>query len=281
MLAAAVLLQASIAAPTFAPPLDTPLRVLVERSDSGPVSRHFTMERLVRFSRSGDGYVAKVLVLRAESSGAEAMSGMIDAGFSALRGTPIVFRLDASGALVSIDELAAVWERLCHGIGEVAANRRSLAADERKRLASRIAAPIGALPAEQQRALLGSLVTALIASEPAAPGVAPVKLPGASPFGRPATLEGTRRTRIAGALIEAVTLASADVSLPAERETPARSGSLALETIRSADPRTGLVASNVETLRTTTGTGSDARETLRVTRLSVQSAPPGAWPAGR
>jgi hypothetical protein len=179
--------------------------------------------------------------------------------------------------VVAIDEIADLWERVCQRVAEAAATRQSLPPGEAKTLAEHIAAPLRALPPERQRALLATLVTAAILSEPLDPAgtVAPVELPGASPFGAPLTLRGTRRSAAAGnGLIRTTTIASATTDLPARNGTPAASGLVALERVRTSDPRTGLIATALDTTRN----GIGARETLLVTRLRVERANPSDWP---
>jgi hypothetical protein len=274
MLLAAIALQASVAAPIFAPPVDTPLRILTERTEASP-ERHYRLERLVRFSKEGTGYRAEALVLGSASEAPQPLGNLVERGLSALAGRKIVLHLDAGGQVVAVDEIAALWERVCQRIADAAATRQSLPPGEAGKLADKVAAPLRALPPERQGALLATLVTAAIVSDPLDPigTAAPIKLPGTSPFGTPVMLEGIRRTAAAAnGLIRTTTLASATMPIPANGTSAA--GSVTLERIRTADPRTGLIAMGLDTLRNGTAT----RETLLVTRLSVERADPSDWP---
>jgi hypothetical protein len=222
MLFAAVLLQASIAAPAFAPPLGAPLRIVTERIETSPAERRYRLERLVRFSKEGTGYRAEAVLLTNASAAPEALGNLVERGLSALAGRTIVLHLDDRGQVTTVDEMAALWERVCQRIAEAAATRPGLPSVS---AAAKLVAPLRALPPERQRALLATLVTAAIMTDPReSPGsFTPVRLPGASPFGTPVTLEGTRRTATAdNGLIEASTTASATVDLRA----PARCRSI-------------------------------------------------------
>lgn len=277
MLLAAIALQASLAAPIFAPPTDAPLHIVTERTEVSSDERHYRLERLVRFSKEGTGYRAEALVLGSASEAPQVLGNLVERGLSALAGRKIVLHLDRSGRVVAIDEIADLWERVCQRVSDAAATRQSLAPGEAKMLAERIAAPLRALPPERQRALLATLVGAAILPEPLDPpgAVAPVELPGASPFGAPVTLRGTRRTAAAdNGLVRTTTLASATMDLPPRNGAPATSGSVALERIRTSDPRTGLISTGLDTTRNRAG----GRETLLVTRLRVERAHPADWP---
>lgn len=260
MLLAALVLQAS-AAP-FAPPLAAPLKVTSERSEGA--DRRYVMERLVRFARDGRGWRAEVRLLRAEGDAQEASGAMFEAGFAALAGRTIVFHLDAAGEVIAIDDMAALWEHFCARVAEMAVARKSLAAADRATLAARIAAPLRALPAERQRAMLGSLIASLVAEEGTMPGVEAVRVPGTSPFGGPLTLQGSRSTALLpGGLVRAVTRAEADIGAGGE------TGHVAIERTTEIDPRTGLIARSESVTRTRRG----ATEAMRSTILTVEAVP--------
>jgi hypothetical protein len=277
MLLAAMILQASVAAPIFAPPVNAPLRVVTERTETSPDERRYRLERLVRFGREDKGYRAEVIMLGSTSEAPHALGNLVERGLSALADRKIVLHLDDKGQIVAIDDMPTLWEMVCQRIADSAAARQ----DETARLAGRVATSLRALPPERQRALLATLVTALVSTEPidAIGAAAPVKLPGASPFGAPVTLEGTRRTVAAGnGLLRTTTIASATMALPARSDAPPGSGAISLERIRTFDPRTGMIESGLDTTRNTAGSGTTPRETLLVTRIRVEHAAPSDWP---
>jgi hypothetical protein len=281
MLLAAILLQAGIAAPAFAPPIDAPLRIVTERTETWPDERRYRLERLVRFSRENAGYRAEAILLGTTSTAPEELGNLVENGLSALAGRRIVLHLDSLGRVVAIDDMALLWEQVCRHIADAAAGRRSLASGEADALAVKLVTPLRALPAERQRTLLATLVTTAIMTDPVEPvgAVTPVRLPGASPFGAPITLEGTRHTAAAdNGLIRASTIASATVTVPARDSAPARSGTVSLERVRTFDPRTGMIATGLDTTRNASGEGVAARRTLIVTRLHVERARPSDWP---
>lgn len=268
-LLAAIILQAQAA--VFAPPLGVPIRVVTERTQGEDPSR-FTVhvERLVRFSRDGIGYRAEVVLTAASASPREDAGTMLQAGFAGLAGRTMVFRVDAAGKVVAVDDRQALWDRFCDSILAVIVARTGHGSQaEHVALAERMAAPLRGFSPERQQAMLGSLVSALVAEEPgAAPGTRPIRLPGNSPFGGKVELAGTRTVTPAG---HTTTRAAAEV--------PQQGGAhIELETEDDTDPRTGLVTAHAETLRTTIGEGANARTTERISTVRVTVDPATAWP---
>ncbi|OSZ63158.1 hypothetical protein CAP40_19115 [Sphingomonas sp. IBVSS2] len=248
MLLAAIVLQASTAG--FAPPLDAPRRVVTERRDD---ARIYRMERDVRFAREGTGYRAEVTLRAGVGETPDSTAAAYEAGFEAFAGKTIVFHLDPRGAVVAIDDMAALWERFCQRVADIAAARRTLAPTEREKLAARIAAPLRALPVERQRAMLGSLVVAVIADEAMTPGSTPVRLPGQSAYGGTTALEGQRTVvALPGGLLRSTVRADA--------------ADVAFERVTDMDPRTGLITRNSKTLRIRAG----GLEKVSVTSLTVE-----------
>lgn len=281
MLLAAIMLQAGIAAPAFTPPLGAPLRIVTERTETSPDVRQYRLERLVRFAREDKGYRAEAVLLRQSATAPVALANLVERGFAALAGRTIVVHLDDKGHVLAVDDMAALWDQVCQGVAEAAASRRTLPSGEADALAAKLVTPLRALPAERQRALLATLVTAAMMTDPWDPigSSAPVRLPGMSPFGTPVTLEGTRRTAAAqGGLLDTISLASATVALPAQGAAPPRDGAVSLERRRTFDPRTGMLAAAIDTVRNTSGTGAAAREVVLVTKVRIEPASPDNWP---
>ena len=246
MLLAAIVLQASAAG--FAPPIDTPFRVASERREG---ARVFRLDRELRFAREGSGYRAEVILRAASGETPDSSGALYEAGYAALIGTPIVFHLDSAAALTGIDELPGLWERYCARVAQVAAERRVLAPEERSKLAARIAAPLRALPAERQRRMLASLVSAVIVEEDMTPGTAPVRLPASSTHGSPDPLDGLRTVApIPGGLLRSTTRATSDT--------------VTLDQLTEMDPRTGLVTRASKTVTVRAG-GTERRSITLVT----------------
>jgi len=231
MLLAAIVLQASAVA--FAPPLDAPLLVATERRE-GP--RLYRSERVIRFLREGEGYRAEVTIRAASSATPDSSGALSQDAFSAFAGIPVTFHLDSAGVITGIDDLPTHWERFCRRVAEVAASRDTLSPADRAALAERIAAPFRALSPDRQRAMLASMVSAAIASEPMTPGTDTVHLSGNSVMPGAAPLDGLRTV----------------VSMPGGQlraTTHASSASVDFERIVDMDPRTGLVARSSRTVK--------------------------------
>jgi hypothetical protein len=248
MLLAAIVLQASAA--SLSPPLDHGLRVVTERQDD---ARLYRMERRLRFAREGEGYRVDVRLAEAEGETSDSSGALFEAGYAALAGASLTFHLDKAGRVIAIDDLPTLWERFCARIAQVAAARRPLSPAERPRFAERIAAPLRALPADRQRAMLASLVLAIIPDEPLTPGTEPVHLPGSSAYASTTPLQGTRTViALPDGLIRSSTIASGE--------------SVTLERITEVDTRTGLITRNSKTLRLRTG----SLEKISRTQLTVE-----------
>jgi len=269
LLTAAIMIQAQAA--VFAPPLGVPIRVVTERTqgDAGK-SRTVRIERLVRFARDGEGYRAEVILLDADTEAQDGANAMLQAGFAGLAGRTMAFRLDGAGKVILVEDRQALWDLFCASVLKaVLAKRDRGTRAEQAALAERMAGPLRALPPERQQAMLASLVTALISQDAGdPPGTRAVRLPGASPFGGTVMLTGTQTVSTAGIATHRTTRAAAEVP----------GGRIALEIDRDTDPRTGLIASTGETLRTTIGAGAEARHSERVSTVRVTIDPDRAWP---
>lgn len=257
MLAAVFLLQAAGA--VFSPPIGTPMLVTTEhRSAIGGEERRYTLRRLIRFERTPSGYRAEVRISRPEADAPAPIGGMIEAGFATLAGNTLVFTLDRDGKVVAIDQMDALWERLCSGIAAMVADGKASDPAGRAALTQRIAAPLRALPDERRLAMLSTLVTAVIADEPVEPAgtITPVQVPGASPLGAKLTLRGVRTTSAAErGELQAVTRASGTAA-------DAAGARVEIERTQRFDPRTGLVSFSNETRRVVSGPGGTERSTV-------------------
>lgn len=268
VLIAAILLQAQAA--MFAPPLAVPIHIVTGRTQGeGDKRRTVRMERLIRFTRDGAGYRAEVLLLSADTGVQDGANAMLQAGFAGLSGRTMAFRLDGAGKVILVEDRQALWDLFCASVLKMVLAKHGNGSREQAALAEQMAAPLRALPPERQQAMLASLVTALIAEDAGdPPGTRAVRIPGASPFGGAVTLTGTQTISTAGIATHRATRAAADVT----------GGRVELEIDRDVDPRTGLIASAAETLRTTIGEGADAKHTERISTVRVTLQPGRAWP---
>lgn len=278
MLAAVAVLQAAMPTPGFQPPLDAPIRIVMERVEMLPAERRYRLETAARFARDGDGYRAEVRIVDSGAQSPAALASMVEHGFAAMAGRTIVMHLDPAGRLTAIDDLPQLWERFCQAVADNAVFRPNLAPAQAAALSARIAAPLRAFPDARQRETLGGLLSPALAIEPVdAVGTrTAVRVPGASPLGGAVMLIGTRDTKAVGpALVEVVTLAEADVAMAAEGSAPARTGHVALERRQRFDPATGMVVEAVDSRRTTSRSGTEARTAMLVTTTRVERGP--AW----
>ncbi|WP_448658181.1 hypothetical protein ACPVPU_12010 [Sphingomonas sp. CJ99] len=165
MLMAPVLVQAAAqpAAPAFNPPLDADWHYRIEetREMGGEIERH-RLDRTLRFARDGDGYAATMITTAVDGGIGSGPGAMFEATMATFIGNPVIFRLDAGGTVVSIDDLAAHYGRwstamIDQGLRETPGNRQSAV---RKALGDRIAAT----PPAAQLAFLGSMLSAVLPS---------------------------------------------------------------------------------------------------------------------
>jgi hypothetical protein len=266
---AAIALAAQATAASFAPPLDTPIRVVAEavRTDSG-VTRRFVSAKRVVFRRDGAGFRAEVTVEPSAPSGSDDdPAAMFIAGMARLAGRTLVFQLDAQGRVTGMTDQAAAWQAMLDGLA--ALSPPGEAADRVRAARARAVVDMFAqLPPERQRAMLASMLVPLIAADIAAEGAGPpraVRVPAASAFGT-AQLDGLRAVRDDRGLLEVSVSATGPVSVKGPAGVAA--GTMTLETLRRVDPRTGLLISSEEAVRTVLPDGSLASERVTVTRVA-------------
>lgn len=267
---AAIFFAAQASAATFAPPLDRPLQATTEsiRTDAG-ITRRFTNARRILFRRTKDGFRAEVTIeAGAPADADDDPAAMFRAGFARIAGRTVVLHLDRTGEITAINDQAALWSAMIAGVAGLAPTGSD---DHERKRAGRIraiTATLGRMPAEHQRAALGSLVAPVIAMDIVAGGESPprpVRVPATSPYGM-ATLDGIRMVKRVGGRLEATVTAEGPVTIPGS-DTPAAAGRISLETVRRIDPGSGLVLESVETVRTVAANGSLASERSSTTRL--------------
>lgn len=233
------LAAAQAAAPVFAPPSDRPITITLEtvRSATGLPDRSFRSERSVRFERDGAGWKA-VLRIVESNGGATGAGQLFEAGFAALKGRDLVFRLDAGGRIESVDDAAALWDALTNAVSTAAQARNALAAQGVVDLMRR-------LPPDRQLAMLASLLTPALARPEESierPEATPVTLPGSTIGGAAQSLAGTRRVTRDGSAFRTVIEASG---------TGSRNARVRYTLERRSEAATGLVRDSVETIETT------------------------------
>jgi hypothetical protein len=259
---AAVAFALQAIATTFAPPLDAPIRVVstATRSENN-AGTSFTSTRSVTFRRDGTGYRAEVTLDRAEGGPADEPNAMFRIGLSGLAGRTTGFRLDGAGKLLAVDDREAIWNRLCDGIAAMAG-----ANQQRAQAIAAMVAQLRVLPAEQQQAMLATLLAPILATDVAglAAGTQPVRLPARAPSGAAAMLEGTRTVAAEGSLVRIDMAAQGDVA------APAGAAKMAITILRLVDPATGLARNSRETVETRLETPAGPRVMVSETMIRVE-----------
>lgn len=238
---------------TIAPPLDVPLHQTSEevRSD-GNLTRRFRITRRLRFTGEPGGYRVAIVTTAVDGVAPVAERRRYVAANQSLIGYPIVVHLSASGALIGVDDLDALWARWRDGLVAAAPADRAAA--------QAMAARLDALPAIRRAAMFGSIATDVFAAPaervPSPPR--PITLPSPPPFAD-ATLTGVADTVLEGSTLRSRTTGSATITAANGRD----SARVAVESVRAIDAATGLIAT-----ATRTETISGPRLNLTVKRLT-------------
>lgn len=247
----ALLATAPDPAPRFAPPVGQWLRYeqIQDRDDAGAHTR-YRLARRVRFSAEGAGFLAEIETLSIDGGIASGPGALFESAMAVLKGLTVRLHLDAQGTVVAIDDQAIIMARLRDAI--VAAATDKAAPDARAALATRLAAPLTAMPEPLQRRMLGSVLSPLVADTAHLDATAPepVTQQGASPFGGLAQLSGTRRRWVdaSGHLI-----VETNLSGTAQSGKDAATADMHVTSRDTIDPATALVIDSVTTRRTTIG----------------------------
>ncbi|WP_181814677.1 hypothetical protein [Sphingomonas aracearum] len=207
----------------------------------GPAHLRFVAERRLVFRPDGARFVAELTLDRvaAEPEGKTAERYRVSQ--AGLLGRTLRFRLDASGHVLSLDDLAGHWEAQAAGLDGTGTN------------------PLRAFPPERQLTALASLLLPAIAPDlPAATGTSPVKVPLA---GAPLPVDGTETFVRTPEALAVTTQAAGSIS------TPLGNGSGSVSRERLFDPATGLLRHSEETTRmAVNGATGTALETVTTTR---------------
>ncbi len=245
----------------FAPQPGVPYRYRIEQErDEAGATRRYATERSILFRRAPGGWVAEMTITAVDGSLSTGPGALFERAFAGLRGQPIRYRLNPRGEVVDIEDRDALWQRLIDAV-------KAAAGDDpvNQATATRLAAPLAAMPQPQRIAMLGSMLATVLAPEVARRGPSPeraIRRPGAGPHGAGAELTGTERTMAAGDLLVEQRRLSGTVAASGDA-----AGTRDSDLTRSVDPRTGLVVTQRETIRLT-GRTATSRATTRTTRLA-------------
>lgn len=180
----------------FAPPVDHDLAYHSEqrRPVAGQMAR-FTADRTLRFAKAGEGEGGYVLraTLRAIDTDAVGDDGEpYRAALSPLVGVELHFRLDATGRIIALDNMANVWAKMSAALRVTAAGNAEGSA--RHRAATNVLTLFGAQSDEGKLALLaGEIQPLLLFASTALDDQQPrtLRTTAGSPLGRPVPVEGT------------------------------------------------------------------------------------------
>lgn len=249
-------LAASAADARFLPPEGQVLRqILTEERIEAGTSQRYVSEREITFTRTPDGYRADVTIV-SESHAAGDAGAMFGAGLAALKGQTIRFELDGNGTIVAIADEEALWGRFCDAIEGMARGKRPLDAQRTRNLET-LLAPFRAMPPARRRALLGSMITAIIAGPRAdrQPGTQPITLPARDATGATIDLPGT----------EAVTLGNGALTIESTAEGDLNPTAHLIVTRRErVDAARGLILETRTQRDTIIGTGATLRRSQSI-----------------
>lgn len=258
LVAAPLALHAGLAAAAFDPPDGKVFRYLiVETRSGGAAERTFTAERDLVFHHAPDGFTADLTLVRVDQGSGGEVGAMFERALGALKGQTIRFRLDHDGTIVRIEDRAAIWARIAGAVARMAPGESEV-----------YGAPLAAMPADRQTAMIASMLAPVIAGKDAeaAPGERPVTVPADSPVGAPFTLVGHEaRSRDPDGTLYVAVDAAGHAPLPAATDPldPAspltQDARVAMSIRRRIDPVTGLVLETRETSETTLGDGRGMR----------------------
>ncbi|WP_294323241.1 hypothetical protein [uncultured Sphingomonas sp.] len=249
------------AATGFAPVLDNEYRYHIEqqRDDAGAV-RRYTTDRSVRFRRTADGLVADMVIETVDGSLSGGPGAMFERAFATLRGRPIRYRLSDRGEVTDVIDRAAIWSALVDAIAAQGGSDPAKSA-----MLARLTAPLRAMPERQQVAMLGSMLTNLLAPDVLRLGVQPerpVRRPGAPPFGAGSEVTGTERIHAEGRELIAEERLTGDIAATGGRPGGRRTSSM----VRAVDAATGMIVRQTSTVRIESGNAisiATTRITLR------------------
>jgi len=245
----------------FAPALDTAYRYHIEqqRDEAGAV-RRYTTDRTVRFRRAADGLVADVVIDTVDGSLSDGPGAMFERAFASLRGRTIRYRLSDRGEVTDVIDRAAIWSALVDAIAAQGTGDPAKSA-----MLTRLTAPLRAMPERQQVAMLGSMLTNLLAPDVVRLGVQPerpIRRPGAPPFGAGSEVTGTERIHAAGRKLIAEERLTGDIAAVSTRPGGRRTSSVT----RTVDATTGMIVGQTSTVRLDSGSATS----IATTRITLR-----------
>ncbi|WP_242415591.1 hypothetical protein [Sphingomonas panni] len=232
----------------FAPVLDTAYRYHIEQErDEAGVVRRYATDRTVRFRRTPTGLTAEMTIDSVAGGLSDGPGAMFERAFATLLGQPIVYRLSARGDVIDVMDRAVLWAKLIDAV-----SAQSKGDPARTAMLQKLTAPLRTLPEQQQVAMLGSMLSTLLAPDVVRRGVIPqrdIRQQGKPPFDGGSDVTGTERIHAEGtALVEEQRLSGAVV---------ARGGAVSGRRIslvtRRVDGRSGMILAQQTVVRIESG----------------------------
>lgn len=243
----------------FAPALDTAYRYHIEQErDEAGVVRRYATDRTVRFRRTPAGLTAEMTIDSVAGGLADGPGAMFERAFATLKGRPIVFRLSNGGEVTGVVDRETLWTALIDAVGAQAGGDPA-----RQAMLQKLTAPLRALPERQQVAMLGSMLTSLLAPDVVRRGVVPqrnVRQRPTPPYDGGSDVTGTERIHAEhNALIEEQRL-SGDVVARGGGASGRRTSTIT----RRVDAQSGMILRQQTVVRIE----SDKATSIATTRIS-------------
>lgn len=241
----------------FNPPRGQALRYsYFQTRDDGHIVREFIIERRVVFEQTAGGITAEVTQTRTADRAGPEVGESFQAGLAVFMWRPIKYRLDASGAIVMIDNAAALWELFCNGM-EAMVQGNDARAKARRALLDQYINTMRSLPEARKLKMLGSYLSPIIATSipPLTTGAGrDITLPFNNALGEASQLSGKERVvALSAGMILVETTAQGDAA--ATPKTPAAHFSVARR--QQIDTTTGLIVELHEVRTTQIGEGEN------------------------
>ena len=254
---------AEVAAATgFAPALQIAYRYHIEQErDEAGVVRRYATDRTVRFRRTSAGLVADLTIESVAGGLSDGPGAMFERAFALLRGRPIIYQLSERGDVTGVAEREALWSALIDAVTAQAGGDPARAA-----MLQKLTTPLRALPERQQVAMLGSMLTTLLAPEVVRRGVVPqrdIRQRGTPPFDGGSDVTGTERIHAQGtALVEEQRL-SGDVVARGAGASGRRTSTIT----RRVDAATGMILTQQTVVRIEAGDATS----IATTRINLRT----------
>lgn len=246
----------------FAPALETAYRYHIEQErDEAGVVRRYATDRTVRFRRTPAGLTAEMTIDSVAGGLSDGPGAMFERAFATLLGQPIVYRLSDRGEVVGVTDRAVLWTKL---IDAVSAQGNGDPA--RTAMLQKLTAPLRTLPEQQQVAMLGSMLSTLLAPDVVRRGVIPqrdIHQRGKPPFDGGSDVTGTERIHAEGtALVEEQRL-SGDIVARGSQASGRRTSMVT----RRVNGRSGMILSQQTIVRIESGSATS----IATTRISQRN----------